>query len=358
VQAPRLDAVERLTDGCGILQHAIYTVPDRNHGYCVDDNARALMLMHSLPDDIQQADRLASIYASFVQHAWNGNIGRFRNFMGFDRNWLETEGSEDSFGRSLWSIGVTATEARHQDLRRWALHLFDQVAPNARALGSPRSWAFAILGADRLLGAHPGHAVARALLAELGARLREQFAAVRRDGWIWFEEVLAYDNARLPEALVRAGRRLDDPAMSEDGIVALDWLDRLQTNEAGQFRPVGTDSFGRKFSAPLPYDQQPVEAWATIDAATAAFQHSNDRRWIDVAWRAYRWYMGDNDLDVPIASSGDGGCFDGLMSDRVNLNQGAESVLSFQFACCAMQRLVLAGGGEALVEPAENVIAV
>jgi glycosyltransferase involved in cell wall biosynthesis len=358
VQAPRLDAVERLTDGCGILQHAIYTVPDRNHGYCVDDNARALMLMHSLPDDIQQADRLASIYASFVQHAWNGNIGRFRNFMGFDRNWLETEGSEDSFGRSLWSIGVTAAEARHQDLRRWALHLFDQVAPNARALGSPRSWAFAILGADRLLGAHPGHAVARALLAELGARLREQFAAVRRDGWIWFEEVLAYDNARLPEALVRAGRRLDDPAMSEDGIVALDWLDRLQTNEAGQFRPVGTDSFGRKFSAPLPYDQQPVEAWATIDAATAAFQHSNDRRWIDVAWRAYRWYMGDNDLDVPIASSGDGGCFDGLMSDRVNLNQGAESVLSFQFACCAMQRLVLAGGGEALVEPAENVIAV
>ena len=357
-QPPRLDAIERLTDGCGMLQHSIFSVPDRNHGYCVDDNARALMLMHAFPDaQAGRADELASIYASFVQHAWNGDVGRFRNFMGFDRNWLETEGSEDSFGRSLWAIGVTAATARHQDLRRWALHLFDQVAPNALSLGSPRSWAFAMLGADSLLGAHPSHGVARALLAELGMRVRREFALVRREGWIWFEQVLAYDNARLPESLIRAGRRLGERAMTDDGLAALDWLDRLQTNQAGQFRPVGSDSFGRVFSPPLPFDQQPVEAWATIDAAAAAFEHSGDRRWADAAWRAYRWYLGDNDLDMPLASPGDGGCFDGLMSDRVNLNQGAESVLSFQFACCAMQRLVQAGGG-VLVEPAGSAIAV
>ncbi len=342
---PKLDGIERLTDGCGIIQHSIFAVPDRDHGYCVDDNCRALMLMHRYEgEDVSRADMLATIYASFVQHAWNGEIGRFRNFMGFDRAWLEREGSEDSFGRSLWSIGLTANEARAPDMRRWALHLFDQVAPHARDMGSLRSWAFAILGADAVLQAHPGHGLAKALVAELSSRLAGELKAARRPDWPWYEAVLSYDNARLPEAMMRAARRLGDETLLADGLATLDWLDGMQRNEEGQFRAVGTDSFKRPFAKPLPFDQQPLEAWATIDAAAYAFEISGDPRWSEMAWSAYRWYGGANDIGLPIAAPDEGDCFDGLMSDRVNLNRGAESVLAYQFACCGMMRLAEVSG--------------
>jgi glycosyltransferase involved in cell wall biosynthesis len=338
IHPPKLDAVERMSDGCGMLQHSIFSVPDRGHGYCVDDNCRALMLMHRVDGPTERADELARIYASFVQHAWNGDKGRFRNFMAFDRGWLEDEGSEDSFGRSLWTIGATAAEARQIDLRQWALHLFNQVAPYSLALVSPRTWAFALLGADAVLDAHPDHPVARRLVEEFSKRLWSRLLTGRRDSWIWFESVLAYDNARLPEALMRGANRLGNAAMLEDALASLEWLDRQQTNDAGQFRAVGTDSFWRAYEKPLPFDQQPLEAWATIDAMLEAYRVTGAKKWLSSAHRAYAWYLGDNDLGLPIATPADGGCYDGLMSNRVNLNQGAESILAYQFACAAMTR--------------------
>lgn len=337
---PRFDAVERMTDGTGMLQHAIFTVPDRNHGYCVDDNCRALMLMHRVEGPLApRADELAEVYAAFVQHAWNGGEGRFRNFMGFDRGWLESVGSDDSFGRSLWSLGVTVASARSPELRRWALHLFDQVAPHVRALGSPRTWAFAILAADAVLESHAGHIVARSIVADFGVRLHGLLRKQRRDDWLWFESVLSYDNARLPEALIRAGLRLGDVVMTQDGLAALGWLDGVQTNEDGQFRAVGTDSFGCDHALPALFDQQPLEAWATIDAVLLAYRVTRDDRWQAAAWRAWNWYLGENDVGLPIGLPETGGCFDGLMSDRTNRNQGAESILAFQFASCAMARI-------------------
>ena len=355
--APRLDAVERLSDACGIIQHSIFNVPDRDHGYCVDDNCRALMLMHRFEgSDAHRADELANVYASFVQHAWNGERGRFRNFMGFDRNWLEAEGSEDSFGRSLWAIGDTVACARSQELRRWSLHLFDQVAPHARQLGSPRTWAFCLLGAEAVLQSHPGHALARSVVEECGGRLAECLATARRPDWVWFEGCLAYDNARLPEALLRAAMVTGDADMKAGALASLEWIDRIQTNPAGQFRAVGTDSFGRLYRAPLPYDQQPLEAWATVDAMAYAYRVTGEERWRDAAARAYRWYLGDNDIGLALASP-DGGCFDGLMSDRVNLNQGAESVLAFQFACCAIADLQAAASGHHAANDGAGTIA-
>ncbi len=336
---PRLDAVERMTDATGMIQHSNYAVPDRNHGYCVDDNCRALMLMHRIVgEDEAAADRLATVYGAFVQHAWNGELGRFRNFMGFDRQWLEAEGSEDSFGRSLWAIGATASEARNPNMRRWALNLFDQVAPHSLELGSLRTWAFALLGADAVLRRHRDHPIAWQLVRDFGARLIGELRRERRDGWTWFEPVLAYDNARLPEAVLRAGDLLGDADMIAEGLAAFEWLDQRQTNGDGQFRAVGTDSFGRAYAEPLPFDQQPLEAWATADAALFAHGLTGDARWLDAAWRAQGWYLGENDLSLPIATVADGGCYDGLMSDRVNLNQGAESILAFQFVCAAMTR--------------------
>jgi glycosyltransferase involved in cell wall biosynthesis len=340
----KLEAIERMTDRTGMIQHSIFSVPDRNHGYCVDDNCRALMLMHRVTgEETAKADRLATVYASFVQHAWNGELGRFRNFMGFDRGWLEAEGSEDSFGRSVWSIGATVAEARALEMRRWALHLFDQVAPHCMALGSPRTWAFALLGAHAVLTQHRDHALAQQMVRTFGDKLLAELRRERRDGWTWFESVLAYDNARLPEALIRAGDMLGDAAMVQEGLAALDWLDQKQANERGQFRAVGTDSFWNTYKDPLPFDQQPLEAWATVDAMLFAHEVTGEQRWLDAAWRAHNWYLGDNDLDLPIATVQDGGCFDGLMSDRVNLNQGAESILAFQFSCAAMAKAVALG---------------
>jgi glycosyltransferase involved in cell wall biosynthesis len=336
--APRLDAIERMSDGVGMLQHSIYNVPDRDHGYCVDDNARALILMHRMPASAR-ADALALTYASFIQHAWNGRRGRFRNFMAFDRQWLEEAGSEDSFGRALWSIGVTAAEARSPDLRRWALHLFDQVAPHVGELRALRTRAFAILGAEAVLSRHAAHGVARQIVSRFGHSLQESLYRYRCEGWTWFEPTLAYDNARLPEALLLAGARCGDHVMMEDGLAAMAWIDAVQTSRENYFRAVGTESFGAEYEPPLPFDQQPLEAWATIDAAMTALRLTDDPRWAESADRAYRWYLGDNDLGMPIASLDDGGCFDGLMSDRANLNQGAESVLAFQLACVAMAQL-------------------
>jgi glycosyltransferase involved in cell wall biosynthesis len=339
---PKLEAIERMTDKTGMIQHSIYAIPDRNHGYCVDDNCRALMLMHRIDGDLaERADGLATVYASFVQHAWNGELGRFRNFMGFDRGWLEDEGSEDSFGRSLWAVGATAAEARSQPMRSWARHLFDQVAPHSLALISPRTWAFALLGADAVLRAHKDHPIARQLVATFGDRLLTQLRRERRDGWIWFESVLAYDNARLPEALIRAGELTGNAAMVEEGLEALVWLEAQQSNSEGRFRAIGTDSFNRPYAKPLPFDQQPLEAWATIDATLTAYRVTGERSWLDAAWRAHGWYLGENDLDLPIASVGDGGCYDGLMADRVNQNQGAESILAYQFACAAMAHVAV-----------------
>jgi hypothetical protein len=196
-----------------------------------------------------------------------------------------------------------------------------------------------MIAADAMLDAHPGHELSRALLRDLGERLQALLAEKRRPGWEWFEEVLAYDNARLCEALLRAGRRLDNTEMRAEALAALAWLDTQQRNDDGQFRAIGTDSFGRRYMPPLPFDQQPVEAWATIDAARVALDITGELRWEEMARKAYAWFLGANDVGLPLGSATDGGCFDGLMSDRVNLNQGAESVLAFQFACCAMREM-------------------
>ena len=337
---PCLDAVEQLTDGCGMLQHSIFSIPDRNHGYCVDDNARALILMHRLgPVRSARSEALATVYAAFVQHAWNSAAGAFRNFMAYDRRWLEEVGSEDSFGRSVWSIGVTTDEARRNDLRRWAFHLFDDVAPHALRLSCLRAGAFALLGAASVLRVLPGHSGARRIVAKFGRTLHDALAGSRRPDWCWFEPVLAYDNARLPEALLLAGQIERDNGMIEAALDAFEWLDTVQTNKDGHFRAVGTASFGRCHARPLPFDQQPLEAWASVEAALTAFAVTGDARWRESAMRAWRWYLGDNDLGQPMASLTSGVCFDGLMRDGINLNTGAESVLAFQLACCAIARL-------------------
>ncbi|TPG39574.1 glycosyltransferase [Sphingomonas koreensis] len=345
---PDLSAVERMSDSTGMLQHAIYSVPDRRHGYCIDDNARALMLvtqMDDLAEDVR--DRWTTVYASFVQYAWNPDTRRFRNFMNFDRTWCEDTGSEDSNGRALWTLGVVARDARLVKHRDWAGSMFDMTAGLALELGSPRAQAFAMLGAAAMLEVHPGHALARDILSRFGEESMALLEETRRPEWQWFEIVLAYDNARLPSALIRAGELLHRDDMIARGIETLDWIVQRQTSPEGRFRAVGTESFGRPYAEPLTFDQQPLEAQATIDACASAFAVTRDARWIEEAQRAYRWFLGANDLDLPLASPQDGGCFDGLMPHGLNRNQGAESILALQMASCAISALSKQAGNVA-----------
>ena len=341
--AADIAAVERMSDATGMLQHSIYSIPDRRHGYCIDDNARALMLMSALPSgkdgpaiDPVVRDKWTTIYGSFVQYAWNPDARRFRNFMNFDRTWCEDIGSEDSNGRALWALGVTARDAQAAKHRDWARMMFDTTASLAFELGSLRAQSFAMLGAAAILDAHPGHELAREILGRFPDAHMAVLDEVRRPEWEWFEIVLAYDNARLPQALIRAGVALERRDLVDVGLSTLEWIVSKQTNPQGRFRAVGTESFNRPYGEPLKFDQQPLEAQATVDACVAAYDATGEAKWLAEARRAYGWFLGDNDLDLPLATSADGGCFDGLMPAGLNRNQGAESILALQLANCAI----------------------
>lgn len=339
---PALGGVRRMTDSVGMMQHSIHDIPDRNHGYCVDDNARALLLMHRLRSvgaHSAETQALAETYSAFVHHAWNDDAGRFRNFMAYDRSWLEDIGSDDSVARAWWSVAVTACEAASPALRRWARHMAIRIIPHLDGFTALRTYAFLVLGLASLVRAEPDLTRERDLLERLARGLAGVLAGRESHDWRWFEDGLTYDNARLPEALLRAGQVLADEAMIQGGLRSLDWLCRMQTGVGGVFRAVGTANFGRPFTVEEPFDQQPLEAAATVDACAAAFAASGDARWLAEARRAFDWFLGKNDLGAPLADPLTGDCYDGLTARGPNHNRGAESVLSFQLAACAMLTL-------------------
>ena len=332
-------AVERMSDSTGMFQHAIYSVPDRRHGYCIDDNARALILTSAMELDPATRDKWMTVYASFLQYAWNPDLRRFRNFMRFDRTWCEEEGSADSNGRTLWALGVTARDAVDKKHRDWAAMMFDTTASLALELGSLRAQAFAMLGAAAMIEVRPDHQLAGEILERFPDQHLALLDSARRPEWQWFEIVLAYDNARVPQALIAAGRALGRADYVQRGLETLSWIVSKQTSPEGRFRAVGHESFHRPYAEPLQFDQQPLEAHATVEACAEAFAASGDQRWVDEAERAYGWFLGANDLDLPLITAADGGCFDGLMPTGLNRNQGAESILALQLASCAISGL-------------------
>lgn len=342
--APGLLGFKAMVDGTGMLQHSHGPVPNRAHGYCVDDNVRALMLMNRIGS---RSD--ASIYqytltfCAFIQDSYNPETGYFRNFMSYDRSWLEEKGSEDSNGRTLWSLGHTVRHSPHQDIRWWAMDWFDRVIGLADTFGSPRAQAFAALGAADLLDAYPDHDKARALLGHIGETLFQLLKASSRPDWTWFETVLAYDNPRLAESLIRAGRSCDQPEWVETAIDALRWINKQQTSERGMFRPIGSEGFGRQHDY-LPFDQQPVEAWAAIDACATAYLVRPDDDWLLHAEMAISWFHGNNDRHKPLIDIATGACRDGITPVGINQNRGAESILAFQLAYQGYMQLLAQTG--------------
>jgi hypothetical protein len=361
-----------MCDDTGLFQHAVHSVPDRSHGYCVDDNARALLVACALnnPSEQRLSEALTARLAAFVQHAWNPDTRRFRNFMSFDRRWLEDRGSEDSHGRTLWALGECARSDASPSRRRWAAALFIEALPTAESFRSPRAWAFTLLGLDaycavvsgdsaspeRDAAAKPVPTFPHSTLAErvrhlLADRLMFLMSAVETKDWVWFEEGLAYDNARLPQALIVTGIATGAPAAVAAGLRSLRWLMTLQTTPSGFFRPIGTESFGDRRKQPLAFDQQPLEATAAISACLAAWRADGNAEWKAEAGRVFAWFLGSNDLALPLVDLETGSCRDGLHPDRPNENRGGESVVSYLLSLAEIRQLARASEDRAKLEP-------
>jgi glycosyltransferase involved in cell wall biosynthesis len=342
----RLDHIMRMSDSTGIYQHAIFNVPNFHEGYCTDDNARSFILCNLL-DELggqpppQNLDHLSTSYLAFLAAALNYRSGRFRNFMSHGRQWLEEAGSEDSHGRALWAVGSGAGRSRNEGHRALSAQLFRVALPIVHSFTSPRAWSFALLGIHEYLRHFPDDpkTQAHAMREQLTSKLVSLWQQSATENWPWFEPYVTYDNARLCQALILSGQWMPHPTAREIGLKALSWLVSIQRTQAGHFRPIGSNGFYQHQGARADFDQQPVEAQAMVCACHEAFRATQDPLWTREAKRAFEWFLGRNDLGLPLYDSSTGGCSDGLHPDRVNENQGAESTLAFHLALVEMNSI-------------------
>ena len=340
----KLDHLVRMTDQTGIVEHAVFVVPNYPEGYTTDDNARALIVAILLEEygagaPTGAAD-LASRYLAFLWLAFDPTTKRFRNCLSYEHQWQEREGSEDSHGRALWGLGTVLGRSKNAGWRGAAGRMFELAVPAAIEFKSPRACAFALLGLQEYLDSFPGDRAALSASEALANRLLNSYRYSRSDDWKWFESGLAYSNARLPQALIRAGMRAGNEEMVSAGLEALDWLVAIQRCDVkGHFVPIGSQGFYSMTTEKARFDQQPVEACAVVSACLQDYRATGKGRWRKEAWSAFNWFLGDNDLQIALYDPTTGGCRDGLHPDRANENQGAESTLSFLMALLELRKL-------------------
>ena len=336
-----LEHVRLMSDQTGMLQHAAFDVPRYDDGYCLDDNARALLLMALVEDagtdDGKVVRGLASRYLAFVSHAFNPERGRFRNFMSYSRQWLEDCGSEDSHGRAVWALGTVVGRSGVPGKQSLGGELFHAALPSIAAFTSPRAWAYALLGIDEYLRAFQGDSSVQAIGTVLAERLLNLFRRVSDSKWPWFEDRVTYSNARLSQALIVSGTWMGHEEMQTAGTRSLQWLAEIQCSETGDFAPIGSNGFYRRGARKALFDQQPVEACAMVSGCLAASRMTGDAQWAQHARRAFGWFLGQNHLQQSLYDATTGGCRDGIHADRMNENQGAESTLSFLLTLSEMR---------------------
>ena len=337
----KLDHLKRMTDGTGMLQHSVFSVPNYDEGYTTDDNARALIvtvklehlknLTGTVADKqlLSTSQDLSRRYLAFLWHAFNPEHKRFRNFMAYNRTWLEEVGSEDSHGRTLWALGTVLNQSTNEGLRGMAGRLFDAAIASTLNFTSPRAWAFTILGTERYLRRYPGDRAVLAVQDTLARRLIELYHKNHSEDWPWFEDDVTYCNPIMPQALLRYGRSAGDEEAVEIGMDSLEWLVRLQQSEHGWIMPIGSMGFYRRNGDIAYFDQQPVEVYSLISACLDAYRTTKDITWYNSANQSFEWFFGRNAVGMPVYDHETGGCRDGLQIDRLNENQGAESTLSF-----------------------------
>ncbi|MGQ9632193.1 MAG: glycosyltransferase family 4 protein [bacterium] len=333
-----------LTDDTGILQHAVFATPNRNHGYCTDDNARAL-LVSSLNWHLFRNEDILPLfqtYLSFLYYAFNEERGRFRNFMSYDRRWLEEVGSEDCHGRAVWTLGFAVAYAPNESILALAARMFDQALPPCRDLSSPRAWAYVIMGCHAYLRRFSGASEVRRCREDLARRIMELFERNSSDDWPWLENVVTYANAKLPHALILAGQWINDSAMVGRGLRSLDWLMRVQTEPSGGYLSlIGNDGWLKRGGQKAKFDQQPIEVANLMGACQEAYFATGNKKWLDGMRLCLNWFLGYNDLHEPLYDFATGGCRDGLHATGVNKNQGAESTIAWLISLHRMYEMAL-----------------
>ncbi|QYR20227.1 glycosyltransferase [Paenibacillus sp. sptzw28] len=353
------DYMHRLTDDTGIFQHTKFGVPDRTRGYTTDDNARALIaavLMYSTGRN-SQALGLIQTYTSFIYHSQNPD-GSFRNFMDYNRLFLEDRGSEDCQGRTLWALGFTLSHSIVPDnLQNTCRYMINQAIPQVQALGSPRAQAYAIVGLSFLL--ETPHALAysfpyphiesskesaeflprntiSSLIDHMASRLQNQYIRNKSGGWNWFEDSLTYGNAMLPWALFKAARISGRDELKKAAKESLDFLISKTFSPEGYFKPIGSHGWQLRGGDAALYDEQPIEACEMLLACKEAYTVLEDPTYLKRAALCYEWYLGHNSLNLSLIDPQTGGCYDGIHSTGLNLNQGSESIISYSIARLVM----------------------
>jgi glycosyltransferase involved in cell wall biosynthesis len=338
----RLDHLVRLTDDTGVIQHATFTVPARTSGYCVDDNARALIVALHADREVASpvSKRLVTTYLAYLQHAQTER-GDFDNLTSYARQVAVGSGSEDCLGRALWALGSTVHLAADAGCRRLARQMFERALPRSSEVG-PRGSATTILGLAEFLRAEPEHAGARAAIGALGARLLSRYQEGSSVDWHWFEPSLTYDNALLPLALFELWRIDGDRASLRVARESLDFLEGICFGESG-LALVGNAGWHSRGGKRPHADEQAIDAAAFVLAFRGAYLATSDRHYLVRMRQAFAWFLGANRLGVPLYDSDSGGCRDGLCETEVNANQGAESTICFLLAL--LEILALAADG-------------
>lgn len=327
-----LQHLKKLTDSTGILQHARYSLPNFNDGYCLDDNARALILttlLESTSNYDSTIVKLQEIYASFINYAYNPKIKSFRNLLSYQRTWLEEKGSEDSIGRALWALGTVINRSSNQQLKSWAANYFTQSVSSIESFTSPRAWAFALCGISEYLKKFSGDRYVSQLRDELEKRLLNIYKIVADNDWKWFENYLTYSNAKISLGLLSSAEVSGNSEAIDIALESLKWLVDLQKSHTGNFLPIGNDGFYHRGNKRAIYDQQPIEAYSTVAATLKAYELTKNESWLKEARIAFEWFLGRNDNNIPLVDQKTGACRDGLHIDRANMNMGAESTLAY-----------------------------
>ena len=337
----KLDQLFRMTDVTGVFQHAIYTVPNYKEGYSTNDNARALILAISLEDggvtNTNRITDLASASLAFLNCALDSQTGRFKEHLQFDRNWENTTGSEECHGRALWALGTCIGQSRNEGFQGIAGQLFELALPHSFEFESPRAWAFTLIGIHEYFRRFDGDRLVKHGRELLAGKLYDLFKTQSTILRPWFEHDLGSCNAKLSHALILSGRWLGNRDMLTAGLDSLRWLLKVQTSPKGNFHTFQESASTIALDCEL--GQRPVEAHALISACLEAYRTTQETIWFNEARRVFEWFLGRNDIGLPLYDSKTGGCRDALHVDRVNRNEGAEASLSFYLSLIEMQSM-------------------
>ncbi|MGB8451177.1 MAG: hypothetical protein WCD89_02495 [Anaerocolumna sp.] len=319
-----------ITDDVGIFQHSIYGIPDLNEGYTTDDNSRALILAVKLFEGFQKPKYLKLIYKylSFLLYAQNSN-GKFKNFMDFNRKFLEEEGSEDCFGRCMWALGyTTSSRAVPDNIKRSCMYMINKALEHWPVLSSPRAKAYSIVGLSYLAE----RTEVLPLIETLSMSLLNQYTHYKDGDWHWFEDSMTYGNSFFPWSLLRAYNSLKIDILFATAKESMDFLNSVTSKEAF-FKPIGCNGWYKKGNEePAAYDEQPIEACEALLCNLDYYELTKDKKYLKSAEQCFNWYKGQNSKGLSLLDKDTGACYDGLNENGLNLNQGSESLVSYGIA--------------------------